>query len=199
MEEKHSGNPSRPVFIDFCCLPQFSYFPFKGREPEEEERFRACLRNMQVPYTHDGTMVVRLDRAPHPGIIQRIRASGYQENGVAYEERGWCRFERQVSGMKSAARRSASITQEADAAQTLAPLHPDDFNKVLSELKFTSGRADADQVKKLYDTVFSARAAVAKKLQLSSCPEETLESFWRVLPAYKNLEDFTTLAYAWIT
>ncbi len=168
------------------------------RNPEEWKRFQACLRNMHVPYTHDRTMVLRLDYKPPLGIMECVQALGYEENLRTYEERGWCRFERQVSGMKSMPRRSVSAEEESGATHTttkVVPVHPDDFNKVLESLQFTNGRTDSNEVKKLYRKVFSARTAVAKKVVLSTCTKESLDDFWNALVAYRNLEDFATCMY----
>ncbi len=184
---------NRPVFIDYCCLPQIGMIPIPANIPrtaEEETRFRDCLRNMHVPYTHDMTKVLRLDYTPPPGTMERILAKNFRKNDTAYEVRGWCFFERKVSEMKIFSTRSISAQEsEASANKVVTLLHPDDFNTALEKKRFTSKKADPDVVRKLYKKVFSARTQVATRLKLETASKESFTSLWKALPAYKNLEE----------
>lgn len=92
-------------------------------------------------YSHDWTMVLRIDTAAPPGVHP-------------YALRGWCLFEHKGSLTKIMPELSVSIvaiqTGIDDNAQVRLPRLPEEFNEELKTTHFTNGRTDSALVANLY-------------------------------------------------
>lgn len=73
------------VLWDWACLPQ------QPRSAEDETRFRRALYTLNSWYGHPCTHVLKL-AGPHP-------TGAAYTNKRPYDERGWCFFESQMSGL----------------------------------------------------------------------------------------------------
>jgi len=162
--------------MDFLCLPQVDASGF--RTDDEEAIFGRGLRIINYLYGHKAHVVVQLKRMPD------ITSPGM--NAVAYDDRGWCKFEEVTSSIVKPRWRlfdlsHATAQLEAGQYQDLIqnccndvhfPVHPDQMEIVLRNSKFTNG-SDIEKVASIYRKYFDDVAASAKQLEFSPLVQRT--------------------------
>ena len=180
------------IFYDFVSLHQYS------RTEDQEQLFRRALRDIFVMYSHDAVEVHRIERltpesvressvAAHgPKIfvywkeeqkVMGVLISKLKLNGIPYEERGWCRSEKEWSSLRTWMK-----------GENPVPLPPDMFRARMQQMKFTH-REDWEKVFKLQAKVFHQKAASTTKLLIENLDGDKIEVLAAALPFYTNLKE----------
>lgn len=125
------------VFWDYLSLWQVP------RSSDEETSFRVSLSSMHVIYAHNKWDVYRLLTIPDDSL-----------NTTAYEKRGWCFFETSVGSVGASHVYTVMNGQTVFNTKSPVPLPPDAFAGKVTEMHFTSPKADSDAVTELYARIF---------------------------------------------
>lgn len=193
LKKEAKENGERPVFIDYCCLPQRVLGPssevIAERTPKEWNRFKTCLRNIHIIYTHDYTQVFRIRSEMPVHLVARL-GKRFTINSTPLDKRGWCEFETRIASMKTLLTDNLSAT---DAVQT-TPLTPKEYAKRMQDFHFSNDGIDRDLVVELYHRVFDTRIYFVR--EIAECDLSALEvcRIVRMLPQYVNLEHFQLIA-----
>lgn len=146
----HADRMMCPVFFDYLSLPQKKY-GLKDRKfmldrtDLENTRMKSALRDMDLLFAHDDTLVLRLN-APIPKSAPR---------SAPYSERGWCAFEHRTSLMKRVRGKSIAFHQwrEGLVEPSIPHKEPLDFKDELHRLHFSEA-GDLLHVADLYEKAF---------------------------------------------
>ncbi|CAE7880279.1 unnamed protein product, partial [Symbiodinium necroappetens] len=98
-------------------------------------------------------------------------------NGTPYEERGWCRSEKEWSALRTWIKGESPV-----------PLPPDMFRARMQQMKFTH-REDTEEVFKLQAKVFHQKAASTTNLLIENLTAEKIEVLVAALPFYTQLKE----------
>ena len=180
------------IFYDFVSLHQYR------RTEDQEQFFRRALRDIFVMYSHDAVEVHRIEKltpesvressvaARGPKIfvywkeeqkVTDVLISKLKLNGTPYEERGWCRSEKEWSSLRTWMK-----------GENPVPLPPDMFRARMQQMKFTH-REDREKVFKLQAKVFHQKAASTTKLLIENLDGDKIEVLAAALPFYTNLKE----------
>lgn len=141
-----------PCFIDFCTLAQIP------RTKEECKLFVRGIKNLNLVYRHEQTMVLRLN-GPVPD--EKDDPDHRVTNRRPYHQRGWCACEHRIAEMKQENPENSVSFHEYMAGNRSAPIcmmtHVE-FGKELQKLHFTCGKTDTRLVADMYETTYFASA-----------------------------------------
>eukprot|EP00440_Ansanella_granifera_P002945 gb/GFBE01003214.1/.p1 GENE.gb/GFBE01003214.1/~~gb/GFBE01003214.1/.p1 ORF type:complete len:545 (+),score=74.09 gb/GFBE01003214.1/:1-1635(+) len=184
------------LFIDYTSIPQFL------RTEEDNVFFGRAMENMHLLYSHDATMVLRIEELTpedakhdcelatynlHAECVQQGSVQKLDKNSTPYLERGWCSAERSWASVKRS-RGSYDITAAADSLLGAAPLTPKAFEDRLKggSLKFTH-KEDSEAVLSLQKKVFEQAVASAEVLERTLVMSE-IKLLGDALLSYKRLQ-----------
>eukprot|EP00439_Symbiodinium_sp_Y106_P064955 s1153_g10.t1 len=180
------------IFYDFVSLHQYA------RNEEQERLFRRALRDIFVMYSHDAVEVHRIETLTPESVRERCVAvhgstilvywkekqkmmdvliSKLKSNETPYQERGWCRSEKEWSSLRTWMK-----------GENPVPLPPDMFRARMQQLKFTH-REDSEKVFKLQAKVFHQKAASTTRLLIENLDEDKIAALAAALPFYTKLQE----------
>ncbi|CAE7699705.1 unnamed protein product, partial [Symbiodinium sp. CCMP2456] len=177
------------IFYDFVSLHQYT------RNEDQERLFRRALRDIFVMYSHDAVEVHRIETLTPESVRERCVAahgskilvfwkedqkmmdvpiSKLRWNETPYDQRGWCRSEKEWSALRTWMK-----------GENPVPLPPDMFWARMQQLKFTH----REKVFKLQAKVFHQKAASTSKLLIENLDGDKIEVLAAALPFYTKLTE----------
>ena len=142
------------VFFDFISLPQFVQLP------HEEAKYQLAMADIPVLFVHEHTFVIgiesltpnhtwmkMLEDVTHKVLVY-VEDQGCMRpcpmnclvlNRNAYQQRGWCKVEREWSSLKGVSASNLRLTYELEEGRlgTKVPLSPKSFRTSMSSAVFT--------------------------------------------------------------
>ncbi|CAE7258852.1 unnamed protein product [Symbiodinium sp. CCMP2592] len=184
------------IFYDFVSLHQYT------RNEEQEMLFRRALRDIFVMYSHDAMEVHRIETLTPESVRERCAAahgskifvywkeeqkmmdvhiSQLKWNETPYEERGWCRSEKEWSALRTWMK-----------GENPVPLPPSMFRARMQQLKFTH-REDSEKVFKLQAKVFHQKAESTTNLLIENLDDDKIAVLAAALPFYTKLKELVVM------
>ncbi|CAE7299762.1 unnamed protein product [Symbiodinium sp. CCMP2592] len=183
---QENGTRNSGFFFDQTSIYQFR------RSPEQNEVFSRCMRNMQLLYAHQSTIVLRITELADEAVQQTRRyrevpvydqnlflpqnksAHKLEQNRVPYHQRGWCSAETQWAACANSITLSLPVRLDDQGRPRertgVAPMRPRDFEALAAGLRFTHRDADMSPVVTLQKEVYQRLASSCEELTLAHMP-----------------------------